>query len=116
VLALLVAYLVCGVFFHRECVVTTGTASSNGNVCEPASLSSATVVIAILLLVALIWPEVAVFSVLGISLNRRIAEAERSAETAVQESERATATLASLQARLNQVVARGCPRFGQRVN
>jgi len=104
-LALLVAYLIFGVFFYRECAVTTGTASSNGSVCEPASLSSATVVLAVLLLVALVWPEVAEFSVLGVSLKRRVAEAERAAETAVHESERATATTFSLQAQLNQVVA-----------
>lgn len=104
-LALLVVYLICGVFFYRECVVTTGTATSNGSVCQPASLSSATVVIAMLIVVALVWPEVAEISVLGFSLKRRVADAERAAASALQESEKATATTASLQAQLNQVVA-----------
>ena len=81
------------------------TAIAVKNASGPASLSSATVVVAILLLVALVWPEVAEFSVLGVSLKRRVAEAERAAETAVQASEKATATTASLQAQLNQVVA-----------
>lgn len=104
-IVLIIAYLIISALFYRECVVTSGSASSDGNVCQPASLDSAPVVAAILLLIALIWPEIAEISILGVSLKRRLAEAERTAASAAQESAKAAAATVALQAQINQVVA-----------
>ncbi|MGY4856322.1 hypothetical protein [Cryobacterium sp. AP23] len=83
---LLVGYAVAAVWFYRECI-SVRTVDADGLVtsqatCAPPTLTSATVLVLLLLIAALLWPDISEITVLGVSLKRRIADAESRAEAA----------------------------------
>lgn len=77
-LVLLVGYSF-GVTFYRECTVTHSVnvlnKVSTTTVCGPPTVTSAVVLIAILLAVILLWPDLTEITVLGVSLKRQVAQA-----------------------------------------
>lgn len=87
---LALAFLLFGVYaavwLYRECV-RADALKDDGSVvtlttCAPPSLSSATVLLFVLLVVALLWPDISEITVLGVTLKRKVEQAQAAAETA----------------------------------
>jgi len=85
-LGLLIIGVVTAVLGYRECT-DTGTLKADNSVvtltaCTPPTVTSATVLLFLLLVVALLWPDISEITVLGVSLKRKVAEARAAAESA----------------------------------
>lgn len=87
---LALAFLLFGVYaavwLYRECT-RADALKDDGSVvtlttCASPSLSSATVLLFVLLVVALLWPDISEITVLGVSLKRKVEQAQAAAETA----------------------------------
>lgn len=71
---------------YRECSIT-GTLKADDTVvalttCAPPTVTSATILLFLMLVVALLWPDISEITVLGVSLKRKVAEARAAAESA----------------------------------
>jgi len=83
VAVLLVGFAAAAVWFYRECQVvlkTVADVSEQTSTCAPPTVTSATVLIVLLLVVALLWPDLSEVTVLGVTLKRRIAAVEIKAD------------------------------------
>ena len=82
----LVAALSAIAFFYRECVSETTTAP-NGDItqvvtCSPPTLASSALLIVLLMVVGLLWPDLAEVTVLGVGLKRSVKAAIDAASVA----------------------------------
>lgn len=79
---------IAAIWFYRVCTVVEVRGGANADVtqttCAPPGLSSAPVLAVLLLVLAMLWPDVSEFAVLGVSLKRRVDRAEAVAATAHQ--------------------------------
>lgn len=109
VFALLVAFTIAAIWIYRECTVVrsvdiNGLASSEVT-CAPPTITSATVLLVLLLVVALLWPDISEVTVLGVTLKRRIAAAESKATAAREEVEDLRTTVLLQQVQIDAVVS-----------
>ncbi|MGC0369516.1 hypothetical protein [Microbacterium sp. SLBN-111] len=98
----------------RECSdVTTksqttqagATTDVNGTVtsCGPSPAGSGAGLVALLLVAALFWPDLSEITVLGVTLKRRVAEANKKSEEAAAVAEDVKASISVLQARIDNL-------------
>lgn len=84
--ALLAGGLLVGALYYRECLEAV-TVAVNGDVsrvttCAPATLTSGPLLIFLLLVVALLWPDLAEVTVLGVNMKRQVEAAKAAVEAA----------------------------------
>lgn len=83
---LLLGYACAAVWLYRECTAVRTTAADGSvsleTTCAPPTLTSATVLVLLLLVGALLWPDISELAVLGVSLKRRIETAQAAADNA----------------------------------
>ncbi|WP_146086921.1 MULTISPECIES: hypothetical protein [unclassified Rathayibacter] len=90
-LILTIGYAIAAVWFYRECsgirLYEGGALQSTSLTCAPPDLSSASVLALVLVVVALLWPDLSEIAVLGISLKRRVEAVEAGGEVIRDEVE-----------------------------
>ncbi|GAB3296527.1 hypothetical protein GCM10027427_18060 [Pseudoclavibacter terrae] len=108
VFALLVTFAIATIWIYRECTfvrsVDINDLASSEVTCAPPTITSATVLLVLLLVVALLWPDISEVTVLGVTLKRRIAAAESKATAARKGIEDLRATVLLQQVQINAVV------------
>lgn len=106
---LLVLYAVSVLTFYKECSIVTSESSSTGTLlqttCQSPTVTSANVLVLILLVVLLLWPDISEVTVLGVTLKRRVAEAEAEAQKAKEDVAALGISLQLQQTRIDTVSA-----------
>lgn len=109
VFVLLVAFAIAAIWAYRECTVVrtvdTNDLASSEVTCAPPTITSATVLIVLLLVVALLWPDISEVTVLGVTLKRRIAAAESKASAAREGVDDLRATVLLQQVQIDAVAS-----------
>lgn len=108
---ILAAYAAAAIWWYRECsVLRVGTDPAEAT-CAPPTVTSATVLVLLFLVVLLLWPDISEITVLGVTLKRRVEQAKQAAAAASSEATEAkaevrnlTTTVQTLQVQLNAVM------------
>jgi len=109
VLALLATFAIASIWIYRECTVVRSfdinDLTSSEVTCAPPTITSATVLIVLLLVIALLWPDISEVTVLGVTLKRRIAAAESMASAAREGVEDLRSTVLLQQVQIDAVAS-----------
>ena len=101
---LLAVLAVGALWLYKDCTVTV-SAGVTTKVCAPPSVKSAGVLLGILLVLTLLWPDLAEITVLGVSLKRKVAEAVNQATAAESKAVQVENALQLQQLRIDSVVS-----------
>jgi hypothetical protein len=107
--SILVFYAIGAIWFYRECTAvrsyTHGQLQSTELTCAPPDLTSASVFALLLLVAALLWPDISELTILGVSIKRRIAEVESKAAVAKDTVEQLRVALQAQQVQIDAAVS-----------
>lgn len=109
VFLILTAYAIATLWLYRECsVVSTSTpdaVATTETTCAPPTVTSASVLVLILLVVLFLWPDLSEITVLGVALKRKVEEAKNDAAAAKEQVGALSQLVQSLQIQITSTAA-----------